>query len=440
MPVGPLCATGFAVPTLAGGASSGTWSAIPAGLDIDPLTGQIDLENSTPQPYWVYNTITANGACQAVWDSFAVEVVSLPTLTVTTSDPLCGGICDGQATAIATGNGPLTYLWSIGATTPTILGLCGGTYAATIVDANGCTADSAGIIINEPPAITVDATAMQPSCGNCDGLMDLVTGGGTGAFTYAWTPATGLSNATGYNPTVCDLLTDVMYHITVTDANGCTGLDSVQIVSQCDSVFPGDTDYNGIANNNDLLPIGLAYGATGPVRTGASLVWTGQAAANWADTIIGAVNHKHIDSDGNGTVNDDDTLAIQQNYGFVHAIAPWDSRGGPSDPDLYFDLNVDTLQSSTPFTFDLHLGTPSNPANDVYGLAYTVWFDQNTIDSASGIHMNFSPSWLGTVGVDMITLQHVVWQQGRMDVGMVRIDGNHRFRCWNHWPTRSSNY
>jgi hypothetical protein len=424
LPVGVLCATGLAVPSLSGGATSGTWTAQPAGLDINAGSGQIDLALSAPQQYWVYNTVAAIGGCSLSIDSFQVEVVALPVLTVTSTDALCDGACDGQAIVSVVGNGPFTYSWSEGSNTAAISGLCASSYDITVADVNGCTADSIGVVISQPTPIVLTSTLSQPSCGNCDGLLDVVATGGSGLFTYFWTPSAGLNDPTIANPTVCDQLFDVLHYVTVTDLNGCTALDSLQVISQCDSVFPGDTDYDGIANNNDLLPIGLAYGATGFVRAGATLNWTGQASANWGDTIIGATEYKHIDSDGNGTINDDDTLAIQQNYGFVHAIGTWNSRGGPNDPDLYFDITADTLQANTPFTFDLHLGTPSNPADNVYGLAYTVWFAQNTLDSASGIGMDFSPSWLGIVGADMITLQHIVWQQGRMDVGMVRIDGN----------------
>ena len=42
-------------------------------------------------------------------------------------------------------------------------------------------------------------------------------------------------------------------------------------------VWPGDANSDLTCNLYDLLPIGLAYNASGPVRAGASTAWTAQA-------------------------------------------------------------------------------------------------------------------------------------------------------------------
>lgn len=57
--------------------------------------------------------------------------------------------------------------------------------------------------------------------------------GGTGHYTYAWTPATGLSSATVANPTACPTTTTT-YTLTVTDDNGHTDEEQVVItVKDC---------------------------------------------------------------------------------------------------------------------------------------------------------------------------------------------------------------
>lgn len=50
---------------------------------------------------------------------------------------ICQGDCDGVAQAFTNGDAPFTYLWSTGATTPSIGGLCAGTYALEVTDADG---------------------------------------------------------------------------------------------------------------------------------------------------------------------------------------------------------------------------------------------------------------------------------------------------------------
>lgn len=50
---------------------------------------------------------------------------------------VCPGACNGEAVAFVNGEDPLSYLWSTGATTQTITGLCEGEYLVEVTDANG---------------------------------------------------------------------------------------------------------------------------------------------------------------------------------------------------------------------------------------------------------------------------------------------------------------
>jgi hypothetical protein len=82
-----------------------------------------------------------------------------------------------------------------------------------------------------PP--TADAGADQTICPSASvQLGGNPTGsGGTGTFTYSWTPTNGLSDATDANPTAT-LNSTTTYTVTVTDANGCTATDEVTVPVQ----------------------------------------------------------------------------------------------------------------------------------------------------------------------------------------------------------------
>lgn len=53
------------------------------------------------------------------------------------ADQVCPGSCDGEAVAFTHGQGPFTFNWNGGATTPAIEGLCANTYFVEATDANG---------------------------------------------------------------------------------------------------------------------------------------------------------------------------------------------------------------------------------------------------------------------------------------------------------------
>ena len=50
---------------------------------------------------------------------------------------VCPTACTGEAIAFTNGDGPFTYQWSTGATTPSINGLCANFYIVEVTDANG---------------------------------------------------------------------------------------------------------------------------------------------------------------------------------------------------------------------------------------------------------------------------------------------------------------
>ncbi len=87
-------------------------------------------------------------------------------------------------------------------------------------------------------------------------------------------------------------------------------------------IFPGDLNNDGRANYLDLLPLGLAYGRTGPPRPEASLAWFAQPAIPWSFQLpVSGVNFAFIDADGSGVVDSLDIAAIPFNYDSVQTTA-----------------------------------------------------------------------------------------------------------------------
>ncbi|MDP5170872.1 MAG: T9SS type A sorting domain-containing protein [Bacteroidia bacterium] len=210
--------------------------------------------------------------------------------------------------------------------------------------------------------------------------------------------------------------------ITVIMTDTCGYADSlvhpVFVSGNC--TWPGDTDTDGIADNNDLLNIGLGFGNTGPARTGASIFWAAQPFSPWATSAPAGANFAHSDTDGNGIINADDTLAIQLNYGLTHLKGDR-SEGGPGDPPLLILPTIDSALVGDTLFLPVILGDMATPADSIYGLAFTIQYDATLIDSASA-GLTFGSSWLGSEGVDLLTIQRDEFVNGELDVAITRTD------------------
>ncbi|MGQ0828243.1 MAG: SBBP repeat-containing protein [Bacteroidota bacterium] len=62
----------------------------------------------------------------------------------------------------------------------------------------------------------------------CIGTSTTLNASGTGAVSYSWTPATGLSNSTIFNPVATPTDT-ASYVVTITNSNGCVDIDTVVV-------------------------------------------------------------------------------------------------------------------------------------------------------------------------------------------------------------------
>ncbi len=249
-------------------------------------------------------TITVTDAHGCTFSTTAL-VNNAPGETVTINPPvnvLCNGGSNGSATANpAGGTLPYTYNWSNGQTNVTASGLTAGSYTVTVHDANGCVA-TASATITQPPLLTVSTGApVNVICKGGSNGSDLATAaGGTGAYTYAWTPAGGSNaNATG--------LTAGTYTITVTDANGCTATASTTItqptvLTLAAAGFP--VTCNGGSD-------GQATAIPGGGTPGYTYAWTPVGGTNAIANNLSAGNYTITVTDAHGCSHDT-TVTVSQ--------------------------------------------------------------------------------------------------------------------------------
>lgn len=152
-----------------------------------------------------------------------VKIAPAITASANITTPSCFGQSNGAIDlSVIDGVAPFTYVWSNAAQTQDINNLAAGNYSVTITDA--CNTNG-----------TFNFTVTQPNAvaANAGNDTTILSGGSvqlnaTGGVSCIWTPATGLSNPNSCNP-IATPTTATTYYVTVTDANGCTGTDSIHI-------------------------------------------------------------------------------------------------------------------------------------------------------------------------------------------------------------------
>lgn len=140
-----------------------------------------------------------------------------------TRNPQCAGIDDGMINVytLPTQN-DISYRWSNGDSTESLINAAPGTYQLTITDVNGCTYEEEYTLM-APDTIQIDYQGVSKvSCpGKADGSAAAIPSGGQGPYSYLWSSDEVGSEAqrlfSGWNT------------LSVTDANGCLRIDSVKV-------------------------------------------------------------------------------------------------------------------------------------------------------------------------------------------------------------------
>jgi Secretion system C-terminal sorting domain len=190
------------------------------------------------------------------------------------------------------------------------------------------------------------------------------------------------------------------------------------------NVWPGDTDYDLNANNVDIIPLAISFGAIGPVRASASNTWIAQPSADWSQSFAFGMNYKHSDCNGDGLVDLNDTLAILLNYNQTHPfrIAPEDPSL-LSTPTLYLVPINDTVPPASYFDVDVYIGSAAQPVSGFAGVAFDLNYD-NLLVQPGTMFMDYTGSLLGTKNTDMLAINKDFWSQGSMGVGVCKTGGN----------------
>ena len=147
--------------------------------------------------------------------------------------------CNGQLTAIASGQAPFTYNWScsngacIGMSGNTITNACPGVvYTVTVTDAGGCVSTISVVMTNSNSnpctSLSISTVPSNATSSNiCDGQVQSIVNGGTQPYVIS-------ISGNGVNYSGGPIFTNLCsggYVVSVTDANGCYSQSTVSLSS-----------------------------------------------------------------------------------------------------------------------------------------------------------------------------------------------------------------
>jgi uncharacterized repeat protein (TIGR01451 family) len=173
-------------------------------------------------------TVTDANGCTQVLSAIVSSNYSF-TNTISFTQASCSNTYDGTATVnVSGGTPPFTYMWSNGATTPTITGLIPALYRVTVTEtASGCTQVSSITVTSVSGYIYVNFNAVHTPCASCTGSLTANVSGGIQPYTYQWSPNIGAGQGTNVATDLCQ----GTYTLTVSDDNGCTKTASQNIIA-----------------------------------------------------------------------------------------------------------------------------------------------------------------------------------------------------------------
>ncbi|MGV3637701.1 MAG: PKD domain-containing protein [Flavobacteriales bacterium] len=296
----------------AGCVEDGTWNfGDPASGAANTATG-VNASHTYDGPGEYIITFTMTSSCSA--PVTLERTVRISELELDVTDVGCVPNSGSITANISGGSGPFTYDWDPGgASTQTIDGLAAGTYTVLVQAPNMCPVQGEATVVNDATTITASANHEDVSCnGLTDGSAVVTATGGSGVFTYSWSPS-------GGNAAAATDLAAGTYTVTVDDDAGCSAEVEV-IITEPDAVIVDIADEVTICEGASTTLVATASGGAG----GYSFAWSpvGPTVAPATTTVVEVVA-----TDANGCESDPGAITVVVTDAVEPAFS-WDVDSG----------------------------------------------------------------------------------------------------------------
>ncbi|MFN3342784.1 MAG: T9SS type A sorting domain-containing protein [Flavobacteriales bacterium] len=218
-------------PSTCPGMNDGSITSTPSG-GIPPYTYSWspsggNLQNPHNLAAGIYSVIvTDSSGCTFTENNLEVINVNSPISInfITVNHPTCFGSSNGQITTSVTGGiPPYSYLWNGTISSQDLSNISQGYYELQVTDSSGCV-ETNGQSLIDPSEIVINFSGTSPNCpGGTNGSITTSITGGVPPYSYQWTP--GMQTTSGISG-----ISAGTYSLTVIDFNGCTKIDSHQLI------------------------------------------------------------------------------------------------------------------------------------------------------------------------------------------------------------------
>jgi hypothetical protein len=177
-------------------------------------------------------------------------------------------------------------------------------------------------------------------------------------------------------------------------------------------VWPGDTNNDGVANQADVLPLGLHFGQTGPPRPNASINWSGQPTTPWTHDVA-----THADANGNGVVDQADVLPIGLNLGQTHSSSSPVSTNKIYSATSSATLRPDVAPPAPVPGQEFFIKIRTSEADDLFGVSFELSYERPALLKILAVEAD------SVLGSEVIFFSNVDSSSGKVSVGITRKAG-----------------
>ncbi len=201
-------------------------------------SGTSIVSPTTTSTYSVIGTSTA-GCLSNNTATAIVTVLSLPTLSITSSTPICSG---QQATLTATGANSYTWSGNIQSSSVVITPTQSVTYSVSATGINGCSVSAQNsITVNALPTISVIASNYSVCSGNSTTLQAL---GSPVSFTW--------NNGTNGNIYIVSPTVSTNYSVTGSSTSGCQSSNTISITVLSAPSITASANYSAVCQGDSV--------------------------------------------------------------------------------------------------------------------------------------------------------------------------------------------